>query len=568
MNSIIAKKRERLQPLVDIDPKKCVNCHACIHVCPVKFCNNGAGDVIEIDHDLCIGCGACIQRCTHHARCHVDDLEAFIHHGLVADRKTVAVVAPSVAVNFGEDHLRLNGWLVEACGVEAVFDASFGAELAAKSYAEYLRTHPEGCLIAQPCPAIVSFIELYLPDLIPHLAPVDSPLVHTMKMIREYFPQYAGHQIVAITPCMAKKREFLATKLGDYNVSFRSIRTYLESNKLRLADFAPVDYVNPTPERAVLFSTPGGLLRTLERTLPEAGERARRIEGRAVYDYLTALPEAIENGSAPLLVDCLNCEQGCNGGPLSEAPVKTQLDAVEGRLERRFRGFMEEHRKQAATEADGDYRAHLEDTLSLFWKEGLYERKYRNHSANNRLDVPSEVRLRQIYHDMGKRLERDLYNCDACGYGSCENMAIAIHNGLNKAENCHFYMANTMAEHDGRLKALFTSTSAGLCVVDPEFTILFANDALCTLFGTTKDRVQGTQLFKAQFEAFLANERPIVEFRIKRPDGTYTNCLFNASEYRYESPLGERSGYFALITDITRTRQLQGNTMKLEEAKA
>ena len=144
MSLNIAKKREKLLPLIDIDTTKCINCHACIHVCPVKFCNSGAGDFIEIDHDLCIGCGACIRRCTHGARGYVDDMEAFVHHGLVAGKKTVAVVAPSVAANFGDDYLRLNGWLVEACGVEAVFDASFGAELTVKSYVEHLKKKPGG----------------------------------------------------------------------------------------------------------------------------------------------------------------------------------------------------------------------------------------------------------------------------------------------------------------------------------------------------------------------------------------------------------------------------------------
>lgn len=46
MSPNIARKREKLLPLIDIDPAKCINCHACIHVCPVKFCNSGAGDVI------------------------------------------------------------------------------------------------------------------------------------------------------------------------------------------------------------------------------------------------------------------------------------------------------------------------------------------------------------------------------------------------------------------------------------------------------------------------------------------------------------------------------------------
>ena len=553
MSLNIAKKREKLLPLIDIDTKKCINCHACIHVCPVKFCNSGAGDFIEIDHDLCIGCGACIRRCTHGARGYVDDMEAFVHHGMVAGKKTVAVVAPSVSANFGDDYLRLNGWLCEACGVEAVFDASFGAELTVKSYVEHLKKKPE-CVIAQPCPAIVSYIELYLPDLIPFLAPIDSPMVHTMKMIREFFPQYADCQIVAITPCLAKKREFLATHQGDYSVSFRSIKAYLQANRIDLSAFEPVDYVNPAPERAVLFSTPGGLLKTLERWLPEVRERTRRIEGPLLYEYLSSLPEALEQGTAPLLIDCLSCEFGCNGGTLSEAPVNTNLDQVEARLERRKEKLTQDHRAQSTADNDRDYSAFLDSTLSPFWRENLYERRYCNRSANNHLDVPSEEVLQKIYQRMGKQSAKELFNCNACGYERCEHMAIAVHNGLNKPENCHYFLADTIAENDGRLRSLFTSTTAGMCVVDTSLTILFANEALCHLFGTSKERLLGTTLLKAQFDAFLVNDRPVSEFRLKRPDGTTGSCLFHASQYAYQTPLGERKGYFAMITEVAHPR--------------
>ena len=40
---------------------------------------------------------------------------------------------------------------------------------------------------------------------------------------------------------------------------------------------------------------------------------------------------------------------------------------------------------------------------------------------------------------MGKFSDSDIYNCSSCGYGTCEKMAIAIFNGLNKTENCHHF---------------------------------------------------------------------------------------------------------------------------------
>jgi NAD-dependent dihydropyrimidine dehydrogenase PreA subunit len=37
-------KTNKLAAVIKIDEEKCVNCHACIATCPVKYCNNGAGE--------------------------------------------------------------------------------------------------------------------------------------------------------------------------------------------------------------------------------------------------------------------------------------------------------------------------------------------------------------------------------------------------------------------------------------------------------------------------------------------------------------------------------------------
>lgn len=63
----------RLSKVVDVNQQICTNCHKCISICPVKYCNIGIGDHIEINQDLCIGCGECISVCPSHARIIIDD---------------------------------------------------------------------------------------------------------------------------------------------------------------------------------------------------------------------------------------------------------------------------------------------------------------------------------------------------------------------------------------------------------------------------------------------------------------------------------------------------------------
>ena len=66
-----------LTPVISVIKEKCVNCHRCISVCPVKFCNDGSGDFVSINHDLCIGCGKCIASCEQGARVGLDGFERF-----------------------------------------------------------------------------------------------------------------------------------------------------------------------------------------------------------------------------------------------------------------------------------------------------------------------------------------------------------------------------------------------------------------------------------------------------------------------------------------------------------
>jgi methyl-accepting chemotaxis protein len=50
---------------------------------------------------------------------------------------------------------------------------------------------------------------------------------------------------------------------------------------------------------------------------------------------------------------------------------------------------------------------------------------------------------------MKKFSKSDMYDCGACGYGSCKGMAEAIYNGLNKPENCSEYTLAMLREEKG-----------------------------------------------------------------------------------------------------------------------
>ncbi len=519
--------KKKLAPVIKLREDRCVNCHVCVSVCPVKYSNWGTELVMHVNADTCIGCGACVSACTHGAREIVDDV-AELFDALGQGEPVLVIVAPSIASNFPDSYRRINGWL-RSLGVPAVFDVGFGAELTVQSYAEHLRTKKPPLLISQPCPAIVSFIELYVPELIPHLAPVGSPMDHTMRMIREFYPQWKDAKIAALAPCIAKRREFDAIGLGDYLVTFKHLRQYLDENGIDLADYPEVDYENPPAERGVLFPMPGGLLKTAARDIEDIEEKTRVIEGsNKVYDYLRNLPHVLKNGRNPLLVDCLSCEFGCNSGPGS-LTEKQPPDDLEWFLQRRG---VSQKKIYEAKKTSGDEDP-LRKTLLEFWKPDLYRRTYENLSGNTDLKMPTEEEIQAIYRDrLAKTSERDETNCGSCGYSTCREMAVGIFNGLMGNDHCYVAQQKflvdrerTLAERESLLDGILDVSSEGYVAFSHHLNVVtHANDRFLEIWGLTReetvglhtkklheilcDKMKDAALFQAALRDFIATLQP------------------------------------------------------------
>jgi methyl-accepting chemotaxis protein len=269
-------------------------------------------------------------------------------------------------------------------------------------------------------------------------------MLHSLKLIREYYPQYKNHKIAVISPCIAKKREFDETGYADYNVTMLNLKNKIVQHNIDLASFPVVEYEGLMPERAVLFSTPGGLLDTAERFIPGIRRSTRKIEGvQTIYSYLAGIAKNLSNPDVefPLLIDCLNCEYGCNGGTGTGNAEKT-LDELESPVRKRSK---ELENKLNPKQQENLYTKYHKE-LERYWKPNLYNRSYINLSSNNEVKRPNEDELKEVYHTLKKDSDADIYDCTACGYQSCRRMATAIFNKLNKVENCAHYNLSLLEE--------------------------------------------------------------------------------------------------------------------------
>ena len=508
--------QNNLHPIIFVDKKKCVNCHRCIAVCPVKFCNNGSDDYVAVNHNLCIGCGHCIEACNYEARKGIDDFDNFIKD-ISSGTKIIAIVAPAIAATFKGKNKEFNGWL-KSLGVKAVFDVSFGAELTTKSYVEYIKNKNSDLLIAQPCPALVSYCEIYKPDLLKYLVPADSPMAHTMKMIREYYRQYDNCKIAVISPCYAKRREYDEIGLGDYNVTMKSISEYFKSQNINLSRYPKVDYDNPEAERAVMYSTPGGLMQTAERFVPGISSQIRKIEGQPeVYEYFKQLSVSMGNGGKPLykIIDCLNCKEGCNVGAGTDVKGMT-LDEIESYIEQR-----KERQKNIWKTKKNDFFSlkKLEKTINRYWKPNLYGRTYKNHNDLFKAEVkdPTDAQLKEIYSKMGKYNKEDFIDCKACGYDTCRQMAVAIFNGLNKSENCHLYKSNLLSKiQKEETKKLYDIVKQVSDRALQEMNV--SDDGIDEIEHASNEMVESVNTSSAAIEEMIANIQSINSILVGNTD--------------------------------------------------
>ena len=150
--------------------EKCVGCNKCISVCPAILANraemDGSESRIVVDQEACVQCGSCFDSCGHNARDYNDDTKDFFRD-LAAGKKISVIVAPAFLANYPREYGRILGYL-KSKGVNHIYSVSFGADITTWGYLRYITEHNFTGGISQPCPAIVSYIEKYIP----------APLIH------------------------------------------------------------------------------------------------------------------------------------------------------------------------------------------------------------------------------------------------------------------------------------------------------------------------------------------------------------------------------------------------------
>ena len=429
--------------------EKCVGCNKCISVCScLGACISEEADEngktrVDVDGSRCISCGACFDVCQHGAREFRDDTVRFFEDLKKGEHISV-LIAPAFKANYPNEYESVLGGL-KARGVRRFISVSFGADITTWAYINYIQKNNYLGGISQPCPAVVGYIERYMPELLPKLFPVQSPMMCSAIYAKKVMG--LTDKLAFISPCIAKKNEIDdPNNKGyiSYNVTFDHLMQYVRQNNIKGAPCSDeIEY-----GLGSIYPTPGGLKENVYWLLGES-VFIRQIEGeKRMYHFLRENKDRIIKSRTPyLFIDALNCESGCICGTGTDPKISETDDALYSLL--RIREAVKKDGKKSAWAKGLTPEKRMAALNKQFANLNLndYLRKYTDRSKSCPIKEPSPSELDRVFKDMGKLTEEQRHiDCSCCGYDTCKQMATAIYNGFNHKDNCVHYLKDLVEE--------------------------------------------------------------------------------------------------------------------------
>ena len=397
----------------------CRVCYTCVRECPAKAIKivNGQAEVIP---ERCIGCGNCIKVCSQDAKVFLlsrMEVKALLQ----SNAKVAAMVAPSFPAEFSEiEDYRVFVGMLRELGFSYVFEVAFGADLVAQKYKGLLEDRSGKGYVSSDCPAIVTYIRYYHPDLVDNLSPLVSPMVATSRVVRKKLGDDV--KLVFIGPCIAKKAE---SDEVDEVLTFRELRGMLEHAGITGDNIKPSEFDPPHAGRGAIFPVSRGLMQTVNIFDDLIEGNITVAEGR--IGFQEAIKEW-ETGSLKGQNLELLCCEGCIMGPGMTPGGK--------RFERKT--FISSYvRNKLTMSQQTDWEKEIAEYSNLDLSKSFTP-------DDKRISMPTEDEVGRILASMGKFSSRDHLNCGACGYDTCLEHAIAIVEGLAEIEMCLPYTIEEM----------------------------------------------------------------------------------------------------------------------------
>ena len=426
-----------MKPLVEILNDKCNLSYSCVRVCPVNAIEVKANrDYARIIPDRCIGCGSCTSVCPENAIIYRDS-KSEAKELLKSKHKKVAIVAPSISGEFHDiTDYRKFVQMIKLLGFDYVNEVSFGADIIALKYAELFKNFKGKYYITTACPVVVSHIQKFQPELVDNLAPLVSPMVATSKIVRKLYGN--DIKVIYIGPCIDSKDEanlFDGDGKIDSVLTFHELRELFDEFKIKESKVEFSEFDQPIGYKGSLFPIANGLLQAAN--ISEDLLEGEVITAEGKMNMLNATKQFHKDiDTIKKHFNLYYCE-GCLMGPgtTKNGEKFIRRTRVTDYANKRLKNF---NKKKWQEEID------------KFWNLD-YSRTFVN--DNQRIEMPSEDRINEILKAIGKEGKNPDLGCNACGYNTCRDFAIAVAKGLAKADMCLTFSLRNRHDYIKALKS-------------------------------------------------------------------------------------------------------------------
>ncbi len=522
--------KQNVDNVVYTNKALCRDCNKCVRVCPVNAIKieNAQAQVIP---DKCIDCGACVLECPQNAKSYTSDLDKILQ-ALKKGEKIAVSVAPSFASVYQPWQVLRIPSALRMCGFSFIAETAVGAYETSGQSRDYIESYPKQSHICTACPAVVSYVEKYTPQLVNKLVPVVSPLIAHARILKRKLPD---HHIVFIGPCIAKIREIKRPELhGEVfaAITFEELYGLFVENNIVIENCEESSFDELPKGDSRLFPIEGGLLKTAGLSTDLMDNTYLSISGsREVQEAL----KLVEESDEPIVVEPLYCKHGCIAGPA---------------IPKNRNNYKDRHR---ILNYHKDNKA---DTSSLNNTNVNLNTRFNKNTSISK-PVYTELEIKEVLNKTGKQNSENELNCGGCGYDTCRKKAIAVLQGIAEVEMCIPYMRR-LAEKRSHL--IIEKDPNGIVLLDDQLRIRHMNPAFKKMFfcsDSTLDQPISYLLDSGPFEKLLSNQDSIIREELKVP-----NYNLICHQFCYSIP--EENKLVGIFVDVT---DFQQNKSKLNKIK-
>ena len=551
----------REYPLYTIK-NNCQDCYKCVRRCPVKAIKIEDGSAMIVP-DLCIACGTCYRVCPAKAKQARNDLTRAKH--LVQSGKDVYVsLAPSWITEFEGVSREQMIAAIRRLGFRGVSETALGAEEVSANIAGLLDKAANDALqvsaapdmsqtacgekdedasaerspertsgvredtdtgeapqvsaanrlfISTACPAVVEYINKYVPERTANLTKLTSPLLAHCRLLKTALGK--DIEVIFIGPCIAKKIEAdRHPDLLSLSLSFTDLRQWLKDENIVLKDIHTSvfdKFVMSKAEEGAAYPVEGGMIETLKPY--EQSQKAYLMQITGIENIKRELKNIREEAlDRPIFIECLACEGGCVNGPCTSSKKSGLEKRVEILKESDFSGLA--GKRSPSVDIRLDYAP-----------EAIVQPKH------------DETDIKRVLASIGKYSIEDEINCGGCGYNTCRNFAKALLDGKAEPEMCVSHMKQ---QAQRKANALLRCIPSPIVIANAKLSIMEYNDKFVETFWNEdehadiydQNNLHGADLrdfinFTNLFSASLDLEQDIHREHVRFNDKLFDVVVFN-----------------------------------------